>query len=238
MVSKHKGRNKFGIYRVIRYFFVVPILFGFSSAYAQYDNSPGNWEFFLLKGNITKRISFTGEFNMRANDFNSTYNYCEYKFSLGYSVLHNLILGAGTGGYNSSLTGSFLDTQPSQKEFRLWFEAIYKHSLGRFYIDHRVRFDWRFTNLGNKDRVRYRLALNFPVNKPQIIENTIFLSGYNELYIGQSHPSYEKNKLFLGAGYKLNRHFSFQLGNVNQNDYKGSGIKCKNYLQLILAYNI
>jgi hypothetical protein len=224
--------------KFIRYFLVVPILFGCYSVNAQYDNSLGNWEIFLLKGNISRKISFTGEFNIRANDFHSTYNYCEYKLSLGYSLKHNLIVGAGTGGYNTSFTGSFLTTQPSQKEFRIWVEALYKHTLSRLYLDHRVRLERRYMYSGNTNRFRYRLAINVPITKPRLSDNTVFFATSNELFIGQGHPTYEKNRFFLGAGYKLNDRFTFQLGNMNQNDYKGSNIQCKNYLYLSIICNL
>jgi hypothetical protein len=226
------------MYKFIRYFLVVPILLGYYSVSAQYDNSLGTWDIFLLKGNFSKKISFTGEFNIRANDFHSTYNYCEYKLSAGYSLKHNLIVGAGAGGYNSSLTGSFLTTQPSQKEFRVWFEMMFKHSYGRLYFDHRARIERRFTYSGNSSRFRYRLAINVPVTKPRLSDNTIFFATSNELFFGQGHPTYEKNRFFIGAGYKLNDNFTFQLGNMNQNDYKGSYIQCKNYLYLTIICNL
>jgi hypothetical protein len=226
------------MYKFIRYFLFVPILLGFYSVNAQYDKSLGTWDIFLLKGNISKKFSFTGEFNVRANDFHSTYNYSEYKIILSYSLKPNFIIGAGTGGYNTSLTGSFLTTQPSQKEFRIWVEALYKHSLSRFYFDHRIRVERRFTYLENSNRFRYRLAINVPINKLRLSDNTVFFATSNELFIGQGHPSYEKNRFFIGAGYKLNDRFTFQLGNMNQNDYKGSSIQCKNYLYLTIICNL
>jgi hypothetical protein len=224
--------------KFFRLFFAIPILFGYYSVNAQYDSSLGNWEIFLLKGNFNKKVSFTGEFNIRANDFHSTYNYCEYKFSAGYSLKHNFVIGAGTGGYNTSFTGSFLNTIPSQKEFRFWLEAMYKHSWGRFYFDHRIRVERRFTIIGNTSRFRYRLGLNVPVTKPRLSDHTIYLAASNEIFIGQGHPSYEKNRFFAGAGYKLNDRFTFQVGNMNQNDYKGSYILSKNYLYLTFIYNL
>lgn len=226
-------RNKF-----TRYFLFIPVLLGSISVNAQYDRSLGTWDIFLLKGNLSKKVLFTGEFNIRANDFHSTYNYSEYKIILGYSIANNFIIGAGTGGYNTSLTGSFLTTQPSQKEFRIWLETLYKHSLSRFYFDHRVRFERRFLYSGNTNRIRYRLAINVPVTKPRLLDNTVFFAINNELFLGQGYPTYEKNRFFIGAGYKLNDRFTFQLGNMNQNDYKGSNIQCKNYLYLTVVCNL
>lgn len=226
------------MFKFIRYIFFVPVFLTGISANAQYDSSLGTWDIFLLKGNLSKKISFTGEFNIRADDFHSVYNYSEYKIILGYSPLHNFIIGAGTGGYNTSLTGSFLNTVPSQKEVRIWIEALYKHSLSRFYFDHRVRAERRFLYSGNTNRFRYRLAINIPITKPRLSDNTVFFATSNELFIGQGYPTYEKNRFFIGAGYKLNDRFTFQLGNMNQNDYKGSNIQCKNYLYLTIICNL
>ena len=221
-----------------RYLLFVAILLAGITVNAQYDSSLGTWDIFLLKGNFSRKISFTGEFNMRATNFHSTYNYSEYKFSLGYSLKHNLIVGAGTGGYNTSLTGSFLNTVPSQKEVRIWAEMLFKHSTGRFYFDHRVRVERRFMYIDNTNRLGYRLAINVPINKPLLSDNTVFFAISNETFLGQGNPTYEKNRFFLGAGYKLNDRFTFQLQNLNQNDYKGSNIQCKNYLYLTIICNL
>jgi hypothetical protein len=229
---------EFQMHKFIKYLVALPVLLGYFSVNAQYDSSLGNWEVFILKGNINKKFSFNGEFNIRANDFHSTYNYCEYKLGFGYSIKKNLIIGAGAGGYNTSFTGSFLTAPPSLKEFRLWFDVVFKHSFSRLYFEHRVRAERRYTDFGDRNRLRYRLGLNVPISKPGMTNNTIYFASSDEFFVGQGHPAYEKNKLFIGVGYKLNDRLNFQLGNLNQNDYKGSYILCKNYLQLTLVYNL
>lgn len=226
------------MYKFFKHFLAIPILFGFYSAKAQSDNTLGHWEIFVLKGNISNKFFFIGEFNARANDFSSIHNYCEYKLSMGYYLKKNLGIALGTGGYNTSLTGSFLSTLPSQKEVRIWLDMLLKHSFSRFYLDHRVRLERRFTSLGNTTRLRYRIAVSVPIFKPELNNNTIYATVNNEIFLGQGHPTYEKNRLFLGAGYKLNDNLNFQLGNLNQTDLKGSYSLSKNFLQLTIIYSL
>ena len=224
--------------RLAGLFLAALMLFGFNSAIAQTDNSLGTWEIFVLKGNLNKKVFFTGEFNIRNNNFHSTYDYCEYKGGIGYSLTKSFGILVGAGGYNSSLTGSFLNTVPSQKEFRIWLDLLLRNSYKRLNFDHRMRFEQRYTSVGNKQRLRYRLTLTVPVNKPTLSDNTFFVSSSDELFFGQSHPSYEKNRFYIGAGYKLNNNFTFHLGNMHQSDYKSSYSLSKNYLKLMIIYNL
>lgn len=224
-------------YILKRLFLTAIIAFGFYSVNAQTDKSIGNWDVLVLKGNISKKFSLNGEFNIRTNNIHSTYDYCEYKIGAGYSITRNFAIELGAGGYNSSLTGSFLTTQPSQKEYRTWLDFLVKNSYKRLIFDHRGRIEQRFTSVGYKNRLRYRLTLTVPVNKSTLTDKTFFLSSSDELFVGQSHPNYEKNRFYVGAGYKLNENFTFHAGNMNQTDYKSNSSLCKNYLQLMLVYN-
>lgn len=221
-----------------RLFLTALIPLGYYSANAQNDNNLGSWNVFIIKDQISKKISFNGEFNFRSNTFHSTYDYCEYKVGLGYSFTKNFGIAVGTGGYNTSLTGSFLTTQPSQKEFRTWLDFLLKNSYKRLNFDHRGRIEQRFTNTGYKNRLRYRLTLIVPVNKPTLADKTFFLASSDELFFGQSNPCYEKNRFYVGAGYKLNENFTFHAGNMRQIDYKKNNYVGKNYLQLMIIYNI
>lgn len=225
-------------HKLIRLLPTVLLLFGLYPVNAQIDKNIGNWDILVLKGKINKKFFFNSEFNIRSNNFHSTYDYCEYKIGLGYSITRNFGLAVGTGGYNSSLTGSFLTTQPSQKEYRTWLDLLLRNSYKRLNFDHRGRIEQRFTSIGFKARLRYRLTLTVPVTRPTLADKTFFLASSDELFFGQSHPNYEKNRFYAGAGYKLNENFTFHIGNMSQTDYKSSSSSCKNYLQIMVVYNL
>jgi hypothetical protein len=225
-------------HQLSRLLMTIILLFEFNLVFGQSDNGVGNWDVLILKGNLSKKFSLVGEFNIRNNNFHSTYDYSEYKIGIAYSLTQNFALSIGTGGYNTSLTGSFLTTQPSQKEYRTWLDLLFKNSYKRLNFDHRLRIEQRFTSAGYKNRVRYRLTLTIPVNKPTLSANTFFLASSNEFFVGQSHPNYEKNRFYVGTGYKLNQNFTFHIGNMHQSDFKSSSSISKNYIQLMVIYNL
>jgi len=224
-------------HKLKRLFLTALLLSGFNSVIAQIDNSLGNWEVLILKGNFTKRIFFLGEFNFRNNDFHSTYDYCEYKAGIGYSLTRTFGISLGAGGYNSNLTGSFLTTQPLQKEFRMWLDLMLRNSYKRLNFDHRLRFEQRYRSIGTSQRIKYRIALAVPVSKPTLSDNTFLLASSDEMYFGQSHPTFEMNRFYVGAGYKLNDTFTFHSGIMHQTDYKISPGISKNFLQMMIIFN-
>jgi hypothetical protein len=214
-------------------------LWGFYSVNAQSERIMGNWDVFVLKGFIGPKFFYNGEFNMRTNDFPNTYDYSEYKILFGYHLTQDFGIDVGTGGYNSSLTGSFLTTQPSRKEIRTWVDFLLKHSYNRFYFDHRIRIERRYTiSSGSPYRIRYRPVLTITINKPRLKDNTFFLSTSDDAFFGQFQPTLELNMFYLGAGYRLNDHFTFQAGNMNNYDFRKSTNQSRNYLYLTFVYNL
>lgn len=223
---------------MIRFVPITLLLLVCYSGNAQTDNSLGNWEILILKGNINKKFSFIGEFNIRNDDLISTYNYSEYKLGIGYALTRNFGILLGTGVYNNNHAGSFLTTTSSQKEYRTWFEMSLKQLYKRLYFEHRGRIEQRFTTSGYKNRLRYRLSLTIPITKPNLTEKTLFIASANEIFIGQNSPTYEKNRFYAGIGYKLNDNLSFQIGGLNQVDYKSDDNIRTNYLQLLIICNL
>ena len=216
---------------------ILPI-WEYNSCFAQGKTDLGSWGMLILKGKINNSFSFQGELNARSDNFISNFNYCEYKGSMIYSISEKLEVALGAGGYNKNQESYFLDFKNSQQEFRIWEDILFKHALKRLIIDHRVRLEQRFLPSDYRNRLRYRLAFSVPINEPEIKEKTFYLSTYDEVYFGERNPTYEKNKFYIGAGYKLNKALAFQLGRVHIEDYAIDYVIRKNYLQLTIFYNI
>ncbi|MCG8576442.1 MAG: DUF2490 domain-containing protein, partial [Flavobacteriales bacterium] len=48
-------------------------------------------------------------------------------------------------------------------------------------------------------------------------KNTLYLSGYNELFINQEEGNYfDRNRIYGGLGFMLNKNLKFELGYMNQ----------------------
>jgi len=209
----------------------------FSSLSAQADHRLGNWNTLIFKAKISPKVSLTNENQFRSNNYDLKYDYFEVKAGIAYNITRNLTGLIGTGIYNTYLEGELFQTPARQKEFRTWLELNYKHTFGRFNLDHRVRIEQRFIPGNYKNRLKYRLGLILPVNKSELIQGCIYLSVNNELWIPQHGALIEKNRFYTGVGYKVNRNATFQIGCINDNNYQSEGHSVKNYLQLMLIYD-
>ena len=210
----------------------------YTSSKAQEDRSLGNWNSVLLKGNISSKWIFIGEGHVRSNNYNFKYNYFEIKSAIGFSITKNFTVLVGAGIFNTDLPGGFFRTPALQTELRTWLEINLKQSLKRFNFEHRGRLEQRFIGDNYKNRLKYRLGLQLPVNKSNLIQGAIYLAVNDELFIPQyGRNIVEKNRFYFGAGYKMNRNAALQIGCVNDTDYILNSHFVKNYLQLMLIYD-
>ena len=210
----------------------------YTSCYAQTVQSLGNWNFVLLKGKIAPKWSLFGEGHVRSSNYDLKFDYFEIKSAIGYSVNKNFTTLIGAGFFNTDEPGGFFRTPALQRELRTWLELNLKHTFTRFNFEHRARLEQRFITNNYKNRVKYRLGLILPVNKKEMVPNSIYLAVNDELFIPQ-HGSVvvEKNRFYIAAGYKINGSTAFQMGCINDTDYKSNSHSVKNYLQIMLIYD-
>jgi len=89
-----------------------------------------------------------------------------------------------------------------------------------------------------KNRLRYKLSLTVPVNKPLLTRGAFYLAFYDELFIPQySQVFFDKNRFFGGGGYKMTENTTFQNGCLSDTNYLSHLHSIKNYLQLVLIYD-
>lgn len=230
-------------YILMKYILLLSIalffLAGYSNVYAETNPDAGDWNVFLLKAKIKNNFSFLGEVHLRSEKIISPFNYCEYKGSVFYSLSKHISFSAGAGGLKKGTEDVIFSNNNAQKEFRTWVDfLLVKHSLGTLNLEHRARWEQRFIPSDYQNRYRYRLLVNLPVNHREMTDNTLFLSAYNEIFIIENDPTWEKNKFCGAAGYKVNDHLSFQAGNIIMTDFKKDSTSGKNYLMLMIAYTI
>jgi hypothetical protein len=214
------------------------ILTGYSKTFAETNPEMGNWNIFLLKAKIKNKFSFSGELHFRSEKVNSTFNYCEYKGAILYSFSKHFGFSAGASGIKKG-TGEVIFSNNGQTEFMTWVDfLLLQHSFGRLNLEHRGRWEQHFIPSDYQNKLRYRLLLNLPVNHPQMTANTLFLSTYDEIFIGENDPMWERNKFCGAAGYKVNQNLSFQLGDIIMTELKKGSTSGKNYLMLQISYTI
>ena len=204
---------------------------------AQSESPIGNWQNLILKGKFSPKISSICEIQVRSNNFNLKYDYFEIKTGISYSFTKQFFGLIGSGIYTTYQVGSLFQSPPKQKEFRTWFELNYKHVLGRLNFEHRGRIEQRFIPGNYKNRGKYRVGINIPVNQSKMVPGSLYLALADELFMPQHGPVVEKNRFYAGGGYKININTAFQLGCISDTDYKSTGHAVKNYLQLLLIYD-
>ena len=161
--------------------------------------------------------------------------------------LEQLLLRAGVGynltpknnnvllGYGFILSGNYTEDgeKVNNDEHRIYQQFQNSNTYGRTSIKHRYRIEERWTDSGFKMRFRYFLALNIALNNWEMIDNTLYLSGYNELFIGNQSPLFDRNRIYGGLGFKFNKALKVELGYMNQ-VFDGSG---RDQLNVILFAN-
>jgi hypothetical protein len=139
-------------------------------------------------------------------------------------------------------------------EHRIWQQAFYKHTLGKFKIDHRVRVEERYIQKHDNDgadlgfivkrmRYRYRFMARAPLNKPTIEPKAYFASVYDEVFVSRAKDltfkQPDQNRIFVGLGYQFTKDLNVQGGILYQLNIKTNGTLQENNvgLQFMLGYN-
>ena len=165
-----------------------------------------------------------------------------------------------TLGYGMVKTFEYGDQPVSHSfiEHRVWEQFIVKNKVGRVDIQHRYRLEQRFIEqykLGTssefeqdgyafRNRVRYRLMITLPLSRKVMKDNTLFLSIYDEPFLGFGKGIgkniLDQNRLYGALGWRFNNEINVQLGYLNQYIVKTDGINAErnHTLQLSMTYNL
>ena len=65
-------------------------------------------------------------------------------------------------------------------------------------------------------RFRYFLSLQIPLSKKEKVNNSYYLSTYNEIFLNTKTSIFDRNRLYGGLGYNLNSKVRFEAGYMNQ----------------------
>ncbi len=219
---------------------VLAILFSvfFLSTITTACGQVGTWNIVNLKSKINDHWSYFIEAQMRSLSFYSNMNYYEIKGLAAYSVNPNFQVGAGLGSYNTFQNeGNF--TKPMiNREFRTWQQVVLRQNAGRLKMEHRYRAEQRFTSNGYRNRFRYRFNLALPLNHREVVPGTVYLMVWDEIFLNNRAPVFERNRFFAGCGYELSATTALQSGFLTQYDYDLSRSQVRKYLQISLLLTL
>lgn len=205
------------------------------TAAAQQKNL-GTWHVVNAQYNINKKWFVWGELQTRSQKFMNSFFYYETKGGAGMYLGKDFSLLAGAGRYATYSNNGDFKTPFANQEFRLWQQLNMNNYLHRVKFEHRYRMEQRWlTNGGYRNRYRYRLNAFLPLNNSKVTAKTIFLNAHDEIFLTNKKPHFERNRLFVGAGYVTNKSTTVMAGYMHQYDYAAAGTSAsKNFLQLSL----
>lgn len=88
------------------------------------------------------------------------------------------------------------------------------------YFNHRFRLEQRYRFINDNyqfvSRFRYKIGLTIPLTNKKLIDNTLFLSAYEELFFNQQKNPFEQNWTSVVLGYRLKGGTSITTGYFKQ----------------------
>lgn len=183
----------------------------------------GNWMIYIGNKKLNSKYNLHHEVQYRNYNAVGDLEQLLLRAGLGYNLSennNNLLIG-----YGFILSENYIgDTNDkvSVNEHRIYQQFTTKQQFKRVSLQHRYRFEQRIVEEDFKLRFRYFLAINVPISKDQLVDKTIYFSAYNEVFLNTEVAVFDRNRLYGGVGYKLNRTIRFELGYMNQFFSKGN----------------
>lgn len=201
---------KFSVLSLLVLFFLTPNL--------QAQNSEiGNWFLYFGNQKINNKFNWHNEVQYRNFNFIGDTEQLLVRTGLGYNLSennNNILLGFAYIYSEPYFPGT--DEKFHTNEYRIYEQFISKQQFGRFNIQHRYRFEQRFIEDDFKMRLRYFLSLNVPLNKKVMEKNAVYASAYNEVFMNVDPMTFDRDRVYGGFGYCINKNFKVEAGIMSQ----------------------
>lgn len=186
-------------------------LIGFSQ-----DSNLGNWLIYIGNKKLNSKWNIHNEVQYRNYNAVGDLEQLLLRTGVGYNITekNNILLG-----YGYILSENYVgntDDKASVNEHRIFQQYTTKQSIGKVKLSHRYRFEQRFVEEDFKLRFRYFLSLNVPLKNNESGGSLFYLSAYNEIFLNSKSSIFDRNRLYGGLGYNVNKNVRIELGYMNQ----------------------
>lgn len=180
----------------------------------------GMWHLLTVRYAVNPNWTLNAETQLRTAGVYDYWNYRDLKLGITWKSPSNVRYSMFTGRFQNFQPGGNFVRPLLGNEFRLWWQVALSQKLDRFLIEHRYRFDLRFLGGVRQERYRYKLGLAYPFAwKPG--EPKIWQAGVGEeLSLTDKTPYFQRSRLNLLLGRKMNNSFNLQAQFIDQFDYK------------------
>lgn len=210
------------------------VIFFSQTAFAQ----TGSWNILNAKLTLNEKWNLFGELQLRSLKFYDDFHYYEVKGGASYSISKASSISAGFGNFDTYSPGGNFKSPMANDEWRSWIQYSIRQYEKRLKLEHRYRAEQRWNRNGFRNRFRYRLNTVYPLNAPKVEPGTYYLTASNEIFFTNKAPYFERNRVFIGAGYEFSHLFTLQAGYVNQFDYRINDETGKNFFQLSFLFEL
>ncbi|AUP79656.1 DUF2490 domain-containing protein [Flavivirga eckloniae] len=181
------------------------------------DSNFGNWLIYIGNKKINQKWNIHNEVQYRNYDAIGDLEQLLLRTGLGYTFnesKNNVLLG-----YGYILSENYLgdtDDKVSVNEHRIFQQFTSKQKVGSVKLNHRYRFEQRFVEDDFKLRFRYFLALNIPLCNKEDQSSKYYFSAYNEIFLNTQTSIFDRNRVYAGLGYNINKDIRLEVGYMNQ----------------------
>ena len=181
------------------------------------DSDLGNWLIYFGNKEINDKWNWHHEVQYRNYNFIGDTEQLLLRTGFGRNLSennNNLLLG-----YAFIYTEPYIDDTDEKFDFnehRIYQQFITKQGFGRVSLLHRYRFEQRFFEDDFRLRLRYFLAINVALNQKTMVDKTVYLSAYNEIFVNTEQVFSDRNRIYGGVGYRFSKNFRTELGIMNQ----------------------
>lgn len=212
---------------------LILFLVALKPGYSQ-DNDVGNWLIYFGNKQINEKWNLHHEVQYRNFNFIGDTEQLLLRAGLGYNLSennNNLLLGYGFI-YSEPYIGNS-DDKINFNEHRIYQQFITRQNFNKLSLQHRYRFEQRFIEEDFKLRLRYFLGLNYSLTQKETLDNTFYLSMYNEVFVNTEGNYFDRNRLYGGLGYRFSKNIRSEIGFMNQTLQNSS----RNQLNIITFIN-
>lgn len=195
----------------------------------------GSWNIISLKKTYSTKFYSYAEVQTRSQKIFDNFYYYELKGGGGYNFTKDFNAFMGMGKYETYQYDGNFKTAVQADEFRMWEQFTLVSKISRTIIEHRYRIEQRWINGDYRNRFRVRLNAIVPINHTKIIPHTWYASVYDELFLTNETPFFERNRFLVGGGYQFTDKVALQTCWIRQFDYRNTlPSVAKNFMQTTL----
>lgn len=175
----------------------------------------GNWLIYIGSKQVNEKWNIHSEVQYRNYNAIGDLEQLLLRTGVGYTFnekKNNVLLGYGYILSENYLNNS--EDKVSVNEHRIFQQFISKQTIGSVSVNHRYRFEQRFIESDFKLRLRYFLSINVPFSKKET--NNFYFSAYNEIFLNTESSVFDRNRVYGGLGYQINKNIKLEAGYMNQ----------------------